>query len=211
MLNNDDRSAIEGLFHRLKDVERKAEPRDPEAEDLINREIVRQPGAPYYMAQTILVQEHALQVAERRIQELENEARQQDRGSDIFGGLFGGGRQNQRQRGYEPYQDDRGSQGGPWDRRQQGRNDRYDDNRGGGGFLAGAAQTALGVTGGVLIGSAIASMFGGGGAHAAEAPQDQQPADDSNSDNGNDAGGGNDDFGGGGFDDGGGFDMGGDF
>jgi hypothetical protein len=202
MLNNDDRTAIEGLFQRLKDVERKAEPRDAEAEELIQREIGRQPGAPYYMAQTILVQEHALEVAERRIRALEDEARQQDRGSDIFGGLFGGGRQTQRQRGYEPAV----AQGGPWDRRQA-RNDRHEENRGGGGFLAGAAQTALGVTGGVLLGSAIASMFGSGAAQAAEAPPDPQPADDATADNGNDTG--NDDFGG--FDDGGGFDMGGDF
>ena len=49
MLNNDDRAAIEGLFTRLKDVERKAAPRDPEAEALIREEISRQPGAPYYM------------------------------------------------------------------------------------------------------------------------------------------------------------------
>lgn len=201
MLNNDERRAIEGLFHRLNDVERKAPPRDTEAEQLIEREISRQPGAPYYMAQTILVQEHALEVAERRIRELEQEARQQDRGSDIFGGLFGGGRQapqQQQQRGY----DNAEGRGGPWDRRPS----RMDDNRGGGGFLAGAAQTALGVTGGVLIGSAIASMFGGGTAHAAEAPQDT-PVDDNVADNGADAG--NDDLGG--FDDGGGFDMGGDF
>jgi len=41
--------------------------------------------------------------------------------------------------------------------------------RGAGGFLAGAAQTAMGVAGGVLLGNAIASLFGGGGeAHAAE-------------------------------------------
>jgi hypothetical protein len=40
--------------------------------------------------------------------------------------------------------------------------------RGGGGFLAGAAQTALGVTGGVLLGNAIAGMLGGSEAKAAE-------------------------------------------
>ena len=39
---------------------------------------------------------------------------------------------------------------------------------GGGGFLAGAAQTALGVTGGVLLGTAIAGMMTGG-AQAEEA------------------------------------------
>jgi hypothetical protein len=34
--------------------------------------------------------------------------------------------------------------------------------RGGGGFLAGAAQTAMGVAGGVLIGNMIADAFSGG-------------------------------------------------
>lgn len=200
MLNNDERRAIEGLFHRLGEVERNAPPRDQEAERLIASEIARQPGAPYYMAQTILVQEHALEVAERRIREFEEEVRQQDRGSDIFGGLFGGGRQSPWQR--QPADDYGNDRGGPWDRRST-----RDDNGRGGGFLAGAAQTALGVTGGMLIGSAIASMFGGGAVQASEAPHDTQPAHDNASDDGNDAG--NDDFGG--FDDGGGFDMGGDF
>jgi hypothetical protein len=199
MLNNDDRDAIEGLFRRLKDVERKAPPRDAEAEDLINREIVRQPGAPYYMAQTILVQEHALSIAEQRIKELEAEVERNSRG-DAFGGLFGGGRNDDRRP--QRYEADEPQRGGPWDRQ-----DRYD--RGGGGFLANAAQTALGVTGGILLGNAIASMFGAGAATAAEPapePQQDQNADDNNADT--DAGGG-DDLGG--FDDGGGFDFGGDF
>jgi hypothetical protein len=200
MLNNDDRAAIEGLFTRLKDVERKAAPRDSEAEALIREEISRQPGAPYYMAQTILVQEHALSVAERRIQELEAEVERASR-SDAFGGLFGSGRRDRlRDRRY----DEQNQQPGPWDRQ-----DRY----GGGGFLAGAAQTALGVTGGILLGSAIGSLFGAGAATAAEAP-DPQPEQNAEpeTDTGNDTG--NDDFGGGdggGFDTGGGFDFGGDF
>lgn len=135
MLSNEDRRAIEGLFARLREVERRAAPRDSEAESVIHDAISHQPGAPYYMAQTILVQEHALEVAERRIRELEEAA----------------GRGLQQDEHRSP---------GPWDRRPQ--HDR------GGGFLAGAAQTALGVTGGVLLGNAIASMFGGGGAIAAE-------------------------------------------
>jgi uncharacterized protein len=192
MLNNDDRAAIEGLFSRLRNVERKADPRDPEAEALIREEIARQPGAPYYMAQTILVQEHALSVAERRIKELEAEVERASR-SDVFGGLFGGGRDRYRARQRDDEQDQRG----PWERQQ-----RY----GGGGFLAGAAQTALGVTGGILLGSAIGSMFGAGAATAAE-PQPAEPVEpDKNTEMGGD------DFGdGGGFDTGGGFDFGGDF
>jgi uncharacterized protein len=196
MLNNDDRAAIEGLFSRLRNVERTADPRDPEAETLIREEIARQPGAPYYMAQTILVQEHALSVAERRIRELEAEVERASR-SDVFGGLFGGGGRDDRYR--ERPRQDAQDQRGPWERQE-----RY----GGGGFLAGAAQTALGVTGGILLGSAIGSMFGAGAATAAE-PQPAEPVEpDQNADGGT----GGDDFGdGGGFDTGGGFDFGGDF
>lgn len=219
MLNLEDRRAIEGLFDRLADVERKNPERDPEAQDLIDREIVRQPGAPYYMAQTILVQQHALEVAERRIQELERETEERGRGG-LFGGLFddGRGRQNR----YEDRQQVQRNRG-PWDRADDPPPASY--QRGqmgqGGGFLAGAAQTALGVAGGVLLGSAIGSLLGAGGAHASEAPANDQPNDtdnqqdqgqDSGQDHGADNGGGDDGgWGDGGGGDGGGFDMGGDF
>lgn len=160
MLNREDRDAIEGLFRRLEDVQRRADPRDPEAESLIHESIQRQPAAPYYMAQTILVQEHALSIAERRIAELEDEI--------------------ERARGARPPAPQRG----PWDRTAG------PDHRGG-GFLAGAAQTALGVTGGVLIGSAIAGMLGGGAATAAEpqpAPEPEPEVDDAGGDDGGDFG-----------------------
>ena len=67
--------------------------------------------------------------------------------------------------------------------------------------MAGAAQTALGVTGGVLLGSAIAGMFSTP-ASAEEVPVDEPQ--DAGADEGMDDGGG--DWGGG--DD---FDMGGEF
>lgn len=220
MLNPEDRRAIEGLFDRLADVERRDPQRDPEAQELIDREIVRQPGAPYYMAQTILVQQHALEVAERRIQELEREAEDRGRGG-IFGGMFddGRGRQNRPEAPQPPQQVQRNR--GPWDRQDDAP---QGFQRGqGGGFLAGAAQTALGVAGGVLLGSAIGSLLGAGGAHASEAPANDQPNEAANGDsgqdqqqdqgqdqgldNGADDGGDWGDFGG----DGGGFDLGGDF
>lgn len=190
MLNSDDRRAIEGLFSRVAEVERNNPHRDAEAEQLIDREIVRRPSAPYYLAQTVLVQEHALEVAERRIRELELKVEENSRRIA-----------SERPRG-------------PWER-----NDRaVEDNRneraggwGGGGFLAGAAQTAMGVAGGVLLGSAIGSLFGGGSANAAESPApESQP--DAAADSGNDAGN-DEDFGGdsGDFGGDGGFDMGGDF
>ena len=48
--------------------------------------------------------------------------------------------------------------------------------QGQGGFLAGATQTALGVTGGVLLGSAIAGMLSPGQAMAEEAPPAEENA-----------------------------------
>ncbi|WP_374618911.1 DUF2076 domain-containing protein [Devosia sp.] len=181
MLNPEDRRAIEGLFDRLAEAERRAPDRDREADELIRGEIGRLPNAPYYMAQTIVVQQQALEAAEKRIKELEQEAR---------------GREARR---------------GPWDRAQDDGYDQRQRGGGfgGGGFLGGAMQTALGVAGGVLLGSAIGSLFGAGGAHAAEAPADSGQ-DAGGQDDTNDAGGG-DDMGGDDFGGDGGFDMGGDF
>ena len=59
----------------------------------------------------------------------------------------------------------------------------------GGGFLAGAAQTAMGVAGGVLLANAIGGMFGNGGeAQAAEVPDEELQSDDSGFDDGGDFG-----------------------
>ena len=210
MLSPEDRQAIEGLFDRLRQVERDGPERDPEAEALIREEIARLPGAAYYMAQTVVMQDQALRMAEQRIAELEQQAARRPAGGGLFGGLFGdGGRQ-----GYaEPAGPGRGGPNrarGPW-----GRDDVYDDRydrggpgyrSGGGGFLAGAAQTAMGVAGGVLLGNAIAGMFSAGAAQASELGHDETGADQ-----GGDAGadeqdqGGEEDFGGGDFDTGGDF------
>lgn len=181
-MNPEDRRAIEGLFHRLDTVESSNPHRDPEAEELIAGSIRRQPAAPYYLAQTVLVQEHALTVAEDRIRDLEAQ-------------LETARRVPQKPRG-------------PWERDER-QGDQRGGGFGGGGFLAGAAQTAMGVAGGVLLGSAIGSMFGGGQAQAAEVPA--EPADDpteaADAADAGDAGGDGDfgDFGGDGFD------LGGDF
>jgi hypothetical protein len=83
------------------------------------------------MAQTILMQEKALNEAQARIEELE--------------GLDDG---NGRGR----------PAAGPWDARPG-----Y-----GGGFLAGAAQTAMGVAGGVLLGNMLADWLMPGEASAQE-------------------------------------------
>ena len=145
-----DREAIEQLFQKIAEVERRSGPRDAEAEAFIRAKIAQHPAAAYYMAQTIVVQEEALNEAERRIAELESPAGQGQGG--LLGGLFGGGRP-ERHRRYAPAA---GSS------RRQGRS-------AGGGFLAGAAQTAMGVAGGVLLGNMIVDLFSPDPATAGEA------------------------------------------
>lgn len=185
MANQQDQQAIDSLFDRIEDVARNSPPRDVEAEVLIQQRLRNYPPAPYYMAQTILMQEQALRQAQERIEQLE--ASQRPPGG-FLGGLFGGDEPPRTQP----------RQPGPWDRQQR----EYDNRRGsGGGFLAGAAQTALGVTGGVLLGSAIAGMLTGG-ANANEVT----PLDDTVPPEEQDFDAGGDDMGGGGD-----FDFGGDF
>ncbi len=196
-MDNQDRQAIETLFSKLAEVERLTPPRDAEAEAFIGSRIAAQPAAPYYMAQTIIVQEQALEAAQRRIEALEDEVENGEGGGGLFADLFGGGSRNrsrQAQRTAPAVARPAAAEGrGPWG-----------GGAGGGGFLAGAAQTALGVAGGVLLGNMIAGAFGGGEAHAAEAQHDDSSADDQ--DNG-DIGGDSDfgDFDGGDFGDGGDF------
>ena len=119
------------------------------------------PAAPYYMAQAILVQEQALSTLQNRVQELEQAAAQRRGrgGGGFLGGLFGGGAAAPAPRpGGVPHAQGpippqymqpgpAAAAGSPWGRPA------------GGGFLAGAMQTAMGVAGGMLVADAISSAF----------------------------------------------------
>lgn len=196
-MNRNDQSAIEQLFQKLANVERQATPRDPEADAYIRRQMAAQPGAAYYMAQTIVVQEQALEQAQARIEQLEASEAPQSRGGGLLDSVFGGGRSDSRSgsrsRGSVP-RVGRGGATAPVDPYAQG-GAPY-GQRGGGGFLAGAAQTAMGVAGGVLLGNAVMGMFDGGEATAAEA---EPAADDPQVDDAGADGGDFGDFGGGDF------------
>jgi len=173
-MDHQDRQAIEQLFGKIAQVERQATPPDTQAAEFIRSQINQQPNAPYYMAQTIVVQEQALSAAQGRIQQLEQELASRPAGGGGFlSGLFGGGQQ--RSQSQQPYHQQPthvapGMMGG------------MAQQRGGGGFLAGAAQTAMGVAGGVLLGNVIANAFSGGGeanaAGAGQAEPQQAAAED---------------------------------
>jgi len=172
-MDRSDQQAIEQLFGKLAAVERQVPQRDGDAEAFIREQIASQPGAPYYMAQTIVTQEQALQGAQARIEELEAQAAAAPRQSGgLFGSLFGSSAPAPRRSGAVPSINRTApAQAMPMGQQQPAR---------GGGFLAGAAQTAMGVAGGVLLGNAIGGMLGGssGEAQAAEAaPEDDVGAD----------------------------------
>jgi hypothetical protein len=104
-------------------------PREAAAEAYIAQRMAQFPGVGYYMAQVIVVQQQALKQAEARIAQLDKQA---DAGS-----------------GFLPTQAARQTPGAG---REQAQSQ-------GGGFLAGAAQTALGVGGGILLANAGMALF----------------------------------------------------
>ena len=94
-MDRNDQRAIESLFEKLANVERQSPPRDAEAEAFIREQIARQPGATYYMAQTIVVQEQALNAAQARIEELEQQpGSRQSSGGSLLSGILGDSRQS---------------------------------------------------------------------------------------------------------------------
>jgi hypothetical protein len=182
-MDGQERRLIEDLFAKLQAVEDRGDtPRDAPAETLIADFVRRQPAAPYYMAQAILVQEHALKIAQDRIAELEETASRPSVGG-FLGGLFGGGSPTRAPSyGRGGYGDEAGARRmggmGPGGMTGAGRPGMgFGPGMGGGGFLAGAAQTAMGVAGGMLLGSLVADMFTGTEAMAHDLGVDATPED----------------------------------
>lgn len=170
-----ERQLIQELFDRLRSVENQR--RDPEVERLIADELRRAPHATYAMAQTIIAQNQALEAAGRRIEELEGgraDYAEDDEAEGPFANPAPGamGAPNLGpglgRRGSVP-SFGRGAM-------QQG-----SQFGGGGGFLANAGQVALGVAGGMLLGEAAKSLFGGSEAQAAtsDTAASAAPANDS--------------------------------
>jgi uncharacterized protein len=160
----EDRQLITGLFDRMRSFGLPA--KDTEAETVINQSMRATPDAPYMLVQSVLVQEHALQQASTRIQDLEENLRtlqrdQQSQGSgsgSFLGGLFGGTRTASERRGD-------GSVPGATPSAYGDQPPRAPASPASGGFLQSAMSTVAGVAGGVLAAGAIRDLLGGG-AHA---------------------------------------------
>jgi hypothetical protein len=176
-MDHNDRQAIEGLFGKLGQAAQAQPHRDPEAEALIAALIARNPGAAYYLAQTVMVQEQALNAAQEQMEQMQHQPQPQQ-GGGLFGRLFGGSQpQAPRPMAHRPQSAAYGQTRQGYGQSPQGGSP-WNSGRpsGGGGFMAGAAQTVMGVAGGVLLGNAIGGMFAGDAA-ASEAPM-EEPMDE---------------------------------
>ena len=141
-------------------------PLDKEADALIATLFTQYPEARYRITQTALVQEAALAETQNRVRRLEWELQQaqaqaqqapvQNKG--FFGGLFGGGGQQQPagyNRGFQPAMQPPPPQYPP--NYQPG----MFQQGGGSGFLGSALTTAAGVAGGMVVGNALMNAFSG--------------------------------------------------
>jgi uncharacterized protein len=83
---------ITTLLTRLKNAG--TEPKDPDADALIRQAVAAQPDAPYYLAQTVLIQDLSLHNAQNRIAQLEQQLTDAQRqaarpATSFLGSLFG--------------------------------------------------------------------------------------------------------------------------
>lgn len=165
-MQSEEQRLIDGLFSRLKQAEAQSAPRDADAEKAIAGYVQSQPAAPYYMAQTILIQEAAIKQLNERIKALESDvsrlqsAKQNSGG--FLAGLFGGGQSSSS--GSEPIpggQNYARQSPPPQPQYAQPQAQNYASARSGGGFMSGALQTAAGVAGGVVLGNMLMNMFSG--------------------------------------------------
>jgi hypothetical protein len=75
-MNSEEQTLIDGLFTKLKSAETASAPRDVEAEARIKEHLTQQPGAPYYMAQAILVQEAAVNQLNQQVKQRDEQIQQ---------------------------------------------------------------------------------------------------------------------------------------
>jgi hypothetical protein len=200
----DERQLIAGLFDRMRSYG--LPDKDREAEALINQQVRYNPDAPYMLVQSVLVQEQALQAANARVQELEEQLREMggdaprsSRSGGFLSGVWNSGRRGEEPRSSVPQVGARSApsayeqpRSAPWSQQQgapQGQQPAPQSS--GGGFMKSALATAAGVAGGMLLADSVRNMLGGG-AHASPAghagandASDQSYADEQDNDPGN--------------------------
>jgi uncharacterized protein len=168
----EEKNLISGLFDRLSQAGN--QPKDLEADQLIRSKVADNPGAPYLLAQSVLVMQQALGNAQNRIAALEKQIAEgsakpeahQGGGSFLSGvaSLFGGGQQRQTPPPPPPSQATPPPiiplQAQPQQPQAYGYPPPPQQAPRSGGFLQGALTTAAGVAGGTLLVQGIESLIG---------------------------------------------------
>ena len=157
-----ERELVTQLLARVR--EHAAEAKDPEAEALIRQAMAAQPDAPYFLAQTVLMQDMALQQAQERIHQLEAQAAQAKPAATSF--LGGAGRGSVPSAGVWTQSTPAAASPPPAAAWTQGGAPFAAAPSTGSSFLHQAATTAAGIAGGALLFEGIRSLFGshwGGG------------------------------------------------
>src|SRR5262249_52803520 len=109
-----ERDLITTLLQRLKSAGT-GQPKDTEADALIRQAMREQPDMPYYLVQTVLIQDLSLHQAQTKIADLEQQLAeaqaQKSSGTSFLGALFG--------RSEPAPPRPRAASGGPWSRGPQ--------------------------------------------------------------------------------------------
>lgn len=165
-MQSEEQRLIDGLFSRLKEAEAHSASRDASAEERIAQHVSAQPAAPTIWRKPFLSRKprlNSLTIASRRWRVRSANCRRQSPAAAALSGLFGGGGSS---RGSDPIP---GAE--QYGRPQASAQPQYtpppQQNYApqaaarGGGFMAGALQTAAGVAGGVVLGNMLTNMFSG--------------------------------------------------
>lgn len=147
---------LQGLIQRVNQTQ--LQEKDFDAEEMLQQTLGRNPNALYILAQTVLVQQYALEQAQNQLEQLRQQQQQPRRSSSFLGSLLG---RNEEPQAPPPAQNSQYAPPPPPPGYAAG----YSQPQSG-GFLRSAMQTAAGVAAGALAFEGIESLMHGFG-HAA--------------------------------------------
>jgi uncharacterized protein len=162
-----ERDLLNQLIERLRAAP--PQQKDAEAEQVLRDATRMVPDAPYLLAQTVLMQDFALNQAQQRIQDLERRLAQPQPqpaqgGGSFLGGLFGGGTARPQAPAAGPW--GTAPQPQPAPTTQPVPAQAFAPPGQQPSFLRSAATTAVGIAGGALLFQGLSSLFGGNHAFA---------------------------------------------
>ena len=148
---------LQGLIQRVNQT--RLQEKDPDAEEMLQQTLGRNPDALYILAQTVLVQQYALEQAQKQLEQLRQQQTQPQRSTSFLGNLLGRAEEPARSAPpppppppqYVPTPSYAPAYGAPQPGMQSG------------GFLRSAMQTAAGVAAGALAFEGIESLMHGFG------------------------------------------------